>query len=80
MFKIDPKIIDKASEFCPKWKECLSEDLTSCCKALQFNGTYLIVEPNERSHKVPCSNCIQVDSVHVCLCALRKEIYRKYEM
>lgn len=43
-------------------------------------GKHLIEEPTELSLELPCSNCIQSDSVSVCLCSIRKEIYRKYDM
>lgn len=79
MFTVDQEVIDKAREFCPKWGGCIAGDLSYCCDVSELAGNHLIVEPNEKSHEVPCSRCIQVDSVSVCLCPLRSEIYRKYE-
>ena len=80
MFQVEQEIIEKARDFCPKWGGCLAGDLSRCCNAVEMKGSYLIVEPTEKSHEYPCSNCIKVESVHVCLCSVRKEIYRKYEM
>ena len=79
MHRLDLEIIEKASEYCPKWGGCLIS-LSHCCNALELKGNYLIVEPTEMSHDVPCSNCVKVDTHYVCLCKLRKEIYKKHEM
>ena len=79
MYKIDREIIDKAKDYCAKcWCDCLSSNLSRSCKPIQLNDNYLIIEPTGVFHGVPCTSCLKVDSVYVCLCPLRKEIFRKY--
>jgi hypothetical protein len=78
MFRIDQEIIDKASEFCVKRGECLFGILSDGCKITGLKGNFLIVEPIEQSQNVLCTNCIKVENAYICLCKLRKEIYRKY--
>ena len=77
---ISQEIIDKAREYCSNWRSCIKGNLSHCCKAKEFKFNYLIVEPADVSRTDSCINCVKVGANYVCLCAVRKEIYRKYEM
>jgi hypothetical protein len=80
MFEISTRIIDRARPFCSKKGRCLQGNLKGGCKPIKFDGMYLVVEPKELSKKGYglCLNCIKVEDYYVCLCAIRKEIFRKY--
>lgn len=81
MYEIAKETKDKIKS-CPKWRICLSGDLSFCCQVIELKDTHLIVEPTKRSC---CGHCIfhirlsgENKTVDVCFCPLRKEIYAKY--
>lgn len=78
MYKIDKDIISKSKDYCSKRGRCLQGDFKGSCKPIKFNGTYLIVEPINKTDEALCLNCVKVNDYYVCLCAIRKEIFRKY--
>lgn len=79
MFEIDQEIKDQTRTHCPKWEVCLTENLHYSCKVLEHDCEHLIVDPIEKSTVEHCPRSVHIDSFHVCLCPMRKEIYRKYQ-
>ena len=82
MFEIDQEIIDQTRGHCPKWKVCLSGDMSFCGKVKQGNGDYLIMEPLPNFVPSNCPYSYKIkdkdSDIYVCACPVRKEIYRKY--
>ena len=80
MLEIDQKIIDKAHGHCPKWEVCLTGTLRYSCKVIECDSEQLLVEPTEKSTVKHCPRNVHIESIYVCLCPIRKEIYKKYNM
>ena len=78
MFEVDQDIIDRMRSHCPKWEVCLTGNLHYSCKVTEYDGEHLIVAPSEKATVQHCPRNVHVDSTCVCLCPIRKEIYRKY--
>ena len=78
MFSISQEIKDKALVFCSKQGGCINDTNVCSCIPREFMGSFLVVEPKHKPIEVPCHNCIKMEKHYVCLCAIRKEIFRKY--
>ena len=84
MFYIDQDIIDQVKGSCSRMGICLSGDLTLCGKVKETSQNYLVVEPYSKHQCAECTYGFKLknkdtsESIFVCSCPVRKEIYRKY--
>jgi hypothetical protein len=78
MFEIDQEIIDRPRVHCPKWEVCLTGTVQYCCEVIEDDCEHLIVEPVEESGASHCPRCIHVNPLYICICPVRREIFKKY--
>ena len=77
MLKIDKSIISKT--LCPYNFECLHGDRKPICKIKKDEDVFLCVEPEQ--HSPPdCPFKLELSTMRLCNCRVRKEIYNKYQI
>ena len=82
MFEIDQEIIDQVEGHCPHWKVCISGNMSFSCTVKRAENDDLIMEPLTSFAISNCPYSYKVkdkdSDIYVCVCPVRKEIYRKY--
>lgn len=82
MFEIDQKIIDQVHGECPKWKVCLSGNMSFICTVKEEGEEGLVMEPYTSFSFSNCPYSYKVNTLnsdlYICTCPVRKKIYRKY--